>query len=83
MLSYPILLGWVPGTQYVYNYSGRSVAGIHQLKQQNAVIELQSRVVIQSTEESTLIVKVPYKLHNNLCFSIINRTRSIMQQLVN
>lgn len=50
--------GWEPGTQYVYQYSGRSAVGIHQLKEQNAVIELRSRVIVQSVDQNTLIVKV-------------------------
>lgn len=53
-----IAQGWAPGYQYVYSYIGRSVAGIQKLKQQNAVIELQSRVIIRSIDERTLIVKV-------------------------
>ncbi len=50
--------GWETGTQYVYNYRGRSLAGIRQLKQQNAGIELQSRVVVQCINESTVVIKV-------------------------
>ncbi len=33
---------------------------LQRLKQQNAVIELQSRVIIQSIDESTIVVKVSY-----------------------
>ncbi|XP_057375632.1 vitellogenin-2-like [Daphnia carinata] len=53
-----LTLGWEPGTQYVYKYTGRSAAGVYDLKQQNAVIELQSRVIIQSIDESTIVVKL-------------------------
>ena len=42
----------------MYKYTGRSAAGVYDLKQQNAVIELQSRVIVQSIDESTIIVKV-------------------------
>lgn len=52
------LIGWEPGTQYVYKYVGRSIAGIYKFKLQNAIIELRSRVIIQSIDENTLIVKV-------------------------
>jgi hypothetical protein len=50
--------GWESGNQYVYKYVGRSVTGIYKLKMQNAVIELQSRVVVQSIDENNVIVKV-------------------------
>ncbi len=51
-------IGWEPGTQYVYNYVGRSMAGIHKLKQQNAVVELKSIVTVQSVDDYTLAVQV-------------------------
>lgn len=53
-----LLIGWEPGTQYEYRYVGRSVAGMYNLKLQNAVIELHSLVIVQSVEENTIIVKV-------------------------
>ncbi len=34
------------------------MAGIYKLKMQNAVIELQSRVVVQSVDSNNIIVKV-------------------------
>ncbi|KAI9554120.1 hypothetical protein GHT06_019392 [Daphnia sinensis] len=49
---------WEPGTQYVYKYVGRSIAGIYKFKLQNAIIELRSRVIVQSIDENTLIVKL-------------------------
>lgn len=55
-----IYIGWEPDTQYEYKYIGRSIAGIYKLKQQNAVIELQSRVTVQSVDEQTLVVKVMF-----------------------
>jgi hypothetical protein len=51
-------IGWEPGTQYVYKYVGRSTAGIHKFKQQNAVVELESTVTVQSIDEYTLAVQV-------------------------
>ena len=45
-----VLLGWEPGTQYVYKYVGRSANGIYKLKMQHAVIELHSRVIVQTSE---------------------------------
>ena len=53
-----MIIGWEPGTQYVYKYVGRSMAGIHKLKQQNAVVELESTVTIQSVNDNTLAVQV-------------------------
>lgn len=52
------MVGWEPGTQYVYNYAGRAINGIYYLKQQNAVIEIRSRVTVQSHDDNTLVVKV-------------------------
>jgi hypothetical protein len=40
------------------------VAGIYKLKLQNAVIELQKRVVVQSIDENNIIVKVRIKIKN-------------------
>ena len=51
-------IGWEPGTQYVYKYVGHSTAGIHKLKQQNAVVELESIVTVQSVDDYTLAVQV-------------------------
>ena len=42
----------------MYEYTGRSIAGLNSLKQQNAVIELHSRVAVQAQDETTIIVKV-------------------------
>jgi hypothetical protein len=56
------VIGFEPGTQYEYKYVGRSAAGIYTLKQQNAVIELQSRVIVQSIDENTIVVKVIFKI---------------------
>jgi hypothetical protein len=42
----------------VYKYVGRSTAGIHKFKQQNAVVELESTVTVQSIDEYTLAVQV-------------------------
>ena len=53
-----VLLGWEPGTQYVYKYVGRSANGIYKLKMQHAVIELHSHVIVQSIDENTIAVKV-------------------------
>ena len=53
-------LGWEPGTEYVYKFTGRSAAGIPDLKQQHAMIEVQSRVVVQSHDENTIVVKVRF-----------------------
>jgi hypothetical protein len=49
----------------VYKYVGRSTAGIHKLKQQNAVVELESTVTVQSIDDSTLVVQVLICL--NIC----------------
>jgi hypothetical protein len=35
---------------------------MYTLKQQNAVIELQSRVIVQSIDENTIVVKVIFKI---------------------
>jgi len=51
-------MGWESGQQYVYEYTGRSIAGLNSLKQQNAVIELHSRVAVQAQDETTIIVKL-------------------------
>lgn len=53
-----LTLGWEPGTQYEYKYAGRSAAGMYHLKQQYAVIELQSRVIVQSIDENTIVIKL-------------------------
>ena len=42
----------------MYKYVGRSIVGIYKMKQQNAVIELQSRVIVQNIDQSTIMVKV-------------------------
>lgn len=42
----------------MYNYVGRSMVGIYKMKQQNAVIEMQSRVIVQNIDENTIVVKV-------------------------
>jgi hypothetical protein len=42
----------------VYKYVGRSIVGIDKMKQQNAVIELQSRVIVQNIDQDTIVVKV-------------------------
>lgn len=60
--------GWEPGTQYEYKYIGRSAAGMYTLKQQNAVIELQSRVIVQSIDENTIVVKVIFKIKTFFLF---------------
>ena len=64
-------IGWEPGTQYVYKYVGRSTAGIHKLKQQNAVVELESTVTVQSIDDSTLVVQVLICL--NICLQLWER----------
>jgi len=45
------------------------VAGIYKLKLQNAVIELQKRVVVQSIDENNIIVKVRIKIKIELLVS--------------
>ena len=52
----------------MYNYVGRSMVGIYKMKQQNAVIEMQSRVIVQNIDENTIIVKVIF--HNEQRFSL-------------
>jgi hypothetical protein len=34
------------------------MVGIYKMKQQNAVIEMQSRVIVQNIDENTIVVKV-------------------------
>jgi len=65
-------IGWEQGTQYEYKYIGRSAAGIYTLKQQNAVIELQSRVIVQSIDENTIVVKVIFLIKIYFFFSSID-----------
>ena len=59
--------GWESGNQYVYRYVGRSVAGIYKLKRQNAVIELQCRVTVQSIDDNNIIVKVGTQIQLHFC----------------
>lgn len=42
----------------MYKYVGSSAAGINKLKQQNAVVELESIVTVQSVDDYTLAVQV-------------------------
>ena len=53
-----IFEGWQSGYEYVYEYTGRTIVGIHSLKEQNAAIELRSRVIVQAHNERTILVKV-------------------------
>jgi hypothetical protein len=47
----------------VYNYVGRSMVGIYKMKpQQNAVIEMQSRVIVQNIDANTIVVKVIFHI---------------------
>ena len=50
--------GWETGHEYVYKYTGRTIVGINSLKQQNAVVELHSRIAVQAHDETTILVKV-------------------------
>ena len=56
----------------MYKYVGRSTAGIHKLKQQNAVVELESIVTVQSVDEYTLAVQVS----SSIVSSGFRRTRT-------
>jgi len=53
-----LALGFEPGFQFVYKYHGRALVGINELKRQTAVAELQGRVIVQSTDATTLYVKI-------------------------
>ena len=53
--------GWETGHEYVYKYTGRTIVGINSLKQQNAVVELHSRIAVQAHDETTILVKVWWK----------------------
>jgi len=53
-----LALGFQPGFQFVYKYQGRVSVGIFELKRQTAIAELQAHVVVQSTDETTLYVKI-------------------------
>lgn len=50
--------GWETGHEYVYKYTGRTIVGINSLKQQNAVVELHSRIAVQAHDETTILVKL-------------------------
>ncbi|XP_046638923.1 vitellogenin-like [Daphnia pulicaria] len=72
--------GWEPGTQYVYKYVGRSATGINKLKQQNAVVELESIVTVQSVDDYTLAVQLTYstvKRNGYFLGNALDRTQDI------
>jgi hypothetical protein len=53
-----LALGWESGKQYSYSFTGRSMTGMYGMKQQNAILEIQSRVLVQSQDDGTLAVKL-------------------------
>ena len=50
--------GWQRGIEYVYEYNGRLVTSVWDMKQQFATVEMLASLHVQSVDNSTLIMKL-------------------------